>query len=388
MATTIASTQTDWRQEWFEIEDGTYLNLASESPMPKVSIRAVQAALEAKKNPHHKPDATFFEVPNRTRESIAKLIGGKPEEVALTSGASAGAAAVAYALTWKPGDEVITAKGEFPLQLATWKPMEEREGLKLKIVSPRERFITADDLIAAMTPRTRLVSVSMVRYDDGSLLDAARVADACHKQGALLLLDASQSCGAMPMDVKQLGADFIVSAGYKWLLGPFGTGFFWTKSEHLKIIRPGPFYWMAMMGSDNFSALNFADPKPAANAKRWDAPESASYFNFNLVAMDASVDFVLRMRPELVSAHNRKLIELMFARLPKDRFVPASPLDPARRGPYGCFAARSPEKTAEFYNRLRKENVIVSLREGNIRVSPHLYNTERDIDRLISVVTP
>jgi cysteine desulfurase / selenocysteine lyase len=348
----------------------------------------VQAALEAKKNPHHKPDATFFEVPNHTRESIAKLIGGKPEEVALTSGASAGVAAVAYALMWKPGDEVITAKGEFPLQLATWKPMEEREGLKLKIVSPRERFITADDLIAAMTPRTRLVSVSMVRYDDGSLLDAASVADACHKQGALLLLDASQSCGAMPMDVKQLGADFIVSAGYKWLLGPFGTGFFWTKSEHLAMVRPGPFYWMAMMGSDNFSALNFADPKPAANAKRWDAPESASYFNFNLVAMDASVDFVLRMGPELVSAHNRKLIELMFERLPKDRFVPASPLDPAQRGPYGCFAARSLEKTAEFYHRLRKENVIVSLREGNIRVSPHLYNTERDIDRLISVVTP
>ena len=388
MATTIASTQTDWRQEWFEIEDATYLNLASESPMPKVSIRAVQAALEAKKNPHHKTDATFFEVPNRLRASIAKLIGGKPEEVALTSGASAGVAAVAYALTWKPGDEVITAQGEFPLHYTAWKPMEEREGLKLTIVSPRERFITADDLIAAITPRTRLVSVSMVRFDDGSLLDVARVAEACHKQGALLLLDASQACGGMPIDVNQLGADFIVSAGYKWLLGPFGTGFFWVKSEHLAMVRPGPFYWMAVKGSDNFSALNFDDPKPGANAKRWDSPESASYFNFNLVAMDVSVDFVLRMGPELVSAHNRKLIELMFARLPKDRFVPASPLDPAQRGPYGCFAARSPEKTAEYYQRLRKENVIVSLREGNIRVSPHLYNTERDIDRLISVVTP
>jgi len=388
VSTTAISPQTDWRQEWFEIEDATYLNLASQSPMPKVSIRAVQAALEANKNPHHKTDATFFEVPNRLRASIAKLIGGKPEEVALTSGASTGVAAVAYALTWKPGDEVITAKGEFPLQYATWKPMEERGGLNLRIVSPRERFITADDLIAAITPRTRLVSVSMVRYDDGSLLDARRVADACHKQGALLLLDASQSCGAMPMNVNELGADFIVSAGYKWLLGPFGTGFFWAKSEHLAIARAGPFYWMALMGSHNFAAMNFEDPKPGPSAKRWDSPESASYYNFNLVAMDASVDFVVRMGPELVSAHNRKLIELMFERLPKDRFVLASPLDPARRGSYGCFAARSAEKTAEYYHRLRKENVVVSLREGNIRVSPHLYNTERDIDRLISVVTP
>jgi selenocysteine lyase/cysteine desulfurase len=388
VSTTAISPQTDWRQEWFEIEDATYLNLAGQSPMPKVSIRAVQAALEAKKYPHQKPDSTFFEVPDRIRASIAKLIGGKPEQIALTSGASAGVAAVAYALTWKPGDEVITAKGEFPLQYTAWKPMEEREGLKLKIVSPRERFITAEDLIAAITPRTRLVSVSLVRFDDGSLLDAARVADACHKQGALLLLDASQCCGAVPMDVNQLGADFIVSAGYKWLLGPFGTGFFWAKSEHLAAVRPGPFYWMAVAGSHNFAALNFEDPKPAVSAKRWDSPEWASYFNFNLAAMDVSVDFVVRMGPDLVAAHNRKLIELMFDRLPKDRFVPASPLDAARRGPYGCFAARSPEKTAEVYNHLRQENIVVSLREGNIRVSPHLYNTERDIDRLISVVTP
>jgi len=388
MATTTTSPQTDWRQEWFEIEDATYLNLAGQSPMPKVSIRAVQAALEAKKYPHHKPDSTFFEVPNRIRASIAKLIGGKPEEIAVTSGASAGVAAVAYALRWEPGDEVITAKGEFPLQYTAWKPMEEREGLKLKIVSPRARFITADDLIAAITPRTRVVSVSLVRYDDGSLLDAARVADACHKQGALLLLDASQCCGAIPMDVNQLGADFIVSAGYKWLLGPFGTGFFWVKSEHLGMVRPGPFYWLALMGSHNFGAMNFEDPKPAANAKRWDSPEWASYFNFNLAAMDVSVVVVVRIGTERVEAHKRTLIELMFERLPKDRFVIASPLDAARRGPYGCFKARSPEKTAEHYEHLRKQNVIVSLREGNIRVSPHLYNTERDIDRLISVVTP
>src|SRR4030088_2603860 len=186
MATTTTSPQTDWRQEWFEIEDATYLNLASQSPMPKVSLRAVQAALEANKNPHHKPDSTFFEVPNRIRASIAKLIRGKPEEIALTSGASAGVAAVAYGLTWKPGDEVVTAKGEFPLQYTAWKPMEEREGLKLKIVSPRDWFITAEDLIAAIPPRTRMVSVSMVRFDDGYRPDVPRFDAACLAKGALL----------------------------------------------------------------------------------------------------------------------------------------------------------------------------------------------------------
>jgi cysteine desulfurase / selenocysteine lyase len=388
MASTTVSPQTDWRQEWFEFEDATYLNLAGQSPLPRVSVHAVQAALEAKKFPHHKTDSTYFDVPNRIRECIAKLIGGKPDEIALTSGASTGAAAVAYALQWLPGDEVIVAKGEFPLQYTAWKPMEEREGLQLKIVAPQGRFLTADDLIAAMTPKTRVVSVSLVRYDDGSLLDARRVAAACHAQGALLLLDVSQCCGAMKMDVHQLGADFLVCAGYKWLLGPFGTGFFWIKSEQITTARPAPFYWMAVAGSHNFSELNFDNPKPAANAKRWDAPEWASYFNFNLAAMDTSVELVSRMGPERVAAHNRRLIDFMFERLPKDRCVPASPVDAVHRGPYGCFAGRSREKTTELYQRLRKENVIVSLREGNIRVSPHLYNTERDIDRLISVITP
>ncbi|HKN76762.1 MAG TPA: aminotransferase class V-fold PLP-dependent enzyme [Candidatus Acidoferrum sp.] len=387
MATPSTLVRTDWRQEWFEFEDATYLNLAGQSPMPKVSLRAIQSAVEDKKHPHHRADSVFYEIPNRIRTNIAQLIGAKPEEIAVTTGASAGVTAVAYALDWKPGDEVITAAREFPLHYTIWKPMEDRVGLKLKIVSPRDRFLTADDLIAAMTPNTRLVSVSLVRFDDGSLLDAKRVAAACHSQGALLLLDVSQCCGAVPMNVKELGADFLVCAGYKWLLGPFGTGFFWIKHELLSRVRPAPFYWMAVAGSDDFAKLNFADPKPADSAKRWDAPEWASYFNFNLVGLDASLDFVLRMGPETVERHNRSLIELMYERLPKDRCVPASPLDAAKRGPYGCFAARTPEKTAELYHKLRNENVIVSLREGNIRVSPHLYNTERDIDRLISVVT-
>jgi cysteine desulfurase/selenocysteine lyase len=387
MATATTYVTTDWRQEWFDIEDATYLNLAGQAPMPRVAIRAVQAALEAKKYPHHKEDSTFFEVPNRTRATIAKIIGAKPEEIALTSGASGGLAAVAYGLTWKPGDEVITAAGEFPMQFTGWKPMEEREGVKLKVVTPRERFITADDLIATMTVRTRVVSVSLVRFDDGSLLDAARVAVACHAQGAFFLLDVSQACGAMPINVNELGADFLISAGYKWLLGPFGAGFFWAKSEHMANMRPSPFYWMAVAGSDNFSSLSFDDPKPAPSAKRWDTAEWASYFNFNLAGLDVSSDFVLRMGPETVAAHNRKLIDLLFERLPKDRCIPASPLDAARRGPYGCFTARTPEKTAELYEKLKKENIIVSLRQGNIRVSPHLFNTERDIDRLISIIT-
>ena len=96
---------------------------------------------------------------------------------------------------------------------------------------------------------------------------------------------------------------------------------------------------------------------------------------------------MLRARPETVAEHNHRLIEQLFSRLPVDRCVVASPREPERRGPYGCFEARSPEKTKALYEKLRRENVITSLREGKIRVSPYLYNTEQDIDRLVALVT-
>jgi selenocysteine lyase/cysteine desulfurase len=105
-ATTLP--RSDWRQEWFEIEDATYLNLAGQSPMPKVAVRAIQAAIELKKFPHRIPDTAFFDVPNRLRASIAKLIGAQPEDIALTSGASTGMSAVAYGLNWRAGDEILT----------------------------------------------------------------------------------------------------------------------------------------------------------------------------------------------------------------------------------------------------------------------------------------
>jgi len=387
MATMTAPLRTDWRKEWFEIEDAVYLNTAMQSAMPKVAVRAVQEAIEGKKFPHRMSQVAHYEVPVRVRAAIAELIGAQPQEIALTTGASSGLSALAYGMAWKAGDEIVTAGGEFPLQYSTWRPMKEREGVALNIVKPGARFITADDLIAALTPRTRLVSVSMVRFDDGSLLDVAKIGAACHRQGALLAVDASQCCGAIPLDVRTLGADMVTAAAYKWLLGPYGTGFFWVNPEVAQTLRPGPFYWQGIDGMDHHhsGSLNLADAKPAAGSRRWDAAETASYLN--LAALEASLKLVAQIGVATVAEHTRGLIEFMYARLPKDRCVPTSPLDAERRGPYGCFAARTPERTAELYARLTKENVVVSLREGNIRVSPYVFNTERDIDRLISVVT-
>jgi selenocysteine lyase/cysteine desulfurase len=372
-----------WQDEWFPIHGAAYLNTAAQSAMPRVSHEAVQVALDAKRYPHHQSDDHWFALTIRLRESLAALIGAAPRDIALTTGASAGLQAVAHGLAWTPGDEVITAKGEFPAQYATWKPLEVREGVTVNMVTPRGPYLAAADLIAAMTPRTRVVSVSHVRFDDGALLDTAAVAAACHARGVLFVLDVTQSCGAVPFTVDSLGADVLVCSGYKWLLSPYGTGFVWATPQLVTALRSAPFHWQSQ-DVESFHALNMVDPAPAPYARRWDAPETASYFNLNVAAMEASVAFVRRVGPHTVRAHNDQLIALLYARLPH-HLRPASPGDLAHRGPFGCFVAPTREQTTALHRQLLRENVFVSLRDGRIRVSPHLFNSADDIERLIRV---
>ncbi|HEX3943711.1 MAG TPA: aminotransferase class V-fold PLP-dependent enzyme [Rhizomicrobium sp.] len=371
----------DWKNEWFPIEDATYLNFAAHAAIPRVSLNAVQASVAAKRRPHIVDDRSFFFVAANLRQTLATLIGASQDDIALTTGAGAGLATIAYALEWSAGDEVIIAGGEFPAHYATWKPMEAREGIRVQITHPQDQFIQSGDLIAAMTPRTRVISVSHVRFDDGSILDASSLAAACKKNGTLLVLDVSQSCGAIPMDVSSLGADFIVCAGYKYLLSPWGTGFLWAKPENADLLRPGPYNWLSQ-DVETFARLNYVDPRPARTLSRWDAAQASSIYNFNLTVMEASARFVLNATPALIHDHNQTLINHFFERLP-DGYRLASPRQASRRGVFGCIEVGSRSDTESLYQTLRNERFVVALREGKIRVAPHLLNSTQDMDRLL-----
>jgi selenocysteine lyase/cysteine desulfurase len=371
----------DWKNEWFPIEDATYLNFAAHAAIPRVALNAVQASVAAKRRPHIVDDRSFFFVAANLRQTLATLIGASQDDIALTTGAGAGLATIAYALKWSAGDEVIIAGGEFPAHYATWKPMEAREGIKVQITHPQDQFIQSGDLIAAMTPRTRVISVSHVRFDDGSILDASSLAAACKRNGTLLVLDVSQSCGAIPMDVSSLGADFIVCAGYKYLLSPWGTGFLWAKPENADLLRPGPYNWLSQ-DVETFARLNYVDPRPARTLSRWDAAQASSIYNFNLTVMEASARFVLNATPALIHDHNQSLINHFFERLP-DGYRLASPRQASHRGVFGCIEVGSRSNTESLYQTLRDEQFVVALREGKIRVAPHLLNSTRDMDRLL-----
>src|SRR3984957_19421603 len=380
----MAMQSIDWKNEWFPIEDATFLNFAAHAAIPRVALDAVQASVAAKSRPHIVDDQSFFSVARSLRQSLATLLGASQDDIALTTGAGAGLATIAYALKWSAGDEVIIAGGEFPAHYATWKPMEAREGIKVKITHPQGQFVQSSDLIAAMTPRTRVISVSHVRFDDGSILDASSLAAACTGNGTLLVLDVSQSCGAIAMEVRSLGADFIVCAGYKYLLSPWGTGFLWSKKENLDSLRPGPYNWLSQ-GGESFGRLNYVDPEPAPTLSRWDSAEAASIYNFNLTVMEASAKFVLDASPALIRDHNQALIDYFFERLPEGYRL-ASPRQASQRGVFGCIEVGSRGDTEFLYQTLRDERFVVALREGKIRVAPHLLNSTQDIDRLLVVM--
>jgi selenocysteine lyase/cysteine desulfurase len=144
--------------------------------MPRCAIRALQEATEWQKFPHRLPDGLHWELPNRVRSLLAQLINSHADDIAITTGASGGLAAVAASLDWKPSDEVLIAEGEFPAHFTTFVPLAEAGRLRVRIVKPAGKYVAASDFIAQLSPKTRLVSVSLVRFDNGARLDARRVA--------------------------------------------------------------------------------------------------------------------------------------------------------------------------------------------------------------------
>src|ERR1700735_441483 len=374
---------TDYRSEFADFEGMAYLNAALQGPMPLVAAREAQAALEWKKRPDRLADTAYFDLPDQIGEKISRVIGARPDEIAVTSGASSGLASVAAGIDWKPGDEVLLGRGEFPAHFSTWLRYQQAGKLKMRVVAPRGQFISADAYIENIGPRTRIVSASLVRFDNGARLDAARVGEACRKAGAGFVLDVTQCAGAMPLSIRELGADLAVCSGYKWLLGTYGTGFFWVSSEWTERLALGAAYFLSLEGARQLHTMPGENARVTPGARRWDSAETANFTN--LARLGWRLDLLLEIGLDAIDRHNHSLISQVIERLPAG-FQLASPSDRERRGPYVCIAARTPEKTAALFEKLGSERIFVALREGALRIAPHLYNTSEDVDRLIGAL--
>jgi selenocysteine lyase/cysteine desulfurase len=332
----------------FEIpEDIGYFNTASLAPQLRAVRAAGEAAFEQRARPWAIQSADWFSDVERLRELFARIVRGTPDHVAIVPATSYAFALAAHNL--KPSRVVVLAD-EFPSGIYSW----QAAGAELVTVE-RERGQTwTDAVLAAIDERVDVVSVPNVHWTDGAPVDLPRVAQAARANGAALMIDASQSCGAMPFDISEIRPDFLVAVGYKWLLGPFGLGYLYVDERHHGG-EPIEQNWINREGSEDFARL--VDYQPGA--RRFDVGQRTSFM----------------LTPMAIAALTQILdwgVETIYREL---RAITARIVPDAETHMAGITPAPSSEALAEH-------RCVAALRGDAMRISPHLHITDDDVARL------
>ncbi len=369
------------QRELFDIpREVAYLNAAYMTPMPRASIAAGEAGMRRKGRPWGVRPADFFGESEWARELFGRLIGAAPADIAIVPAASYGLAVAAANLPLGPGGRVVLLADQFPSNVHPWRRLaRERDGAVATVEAGPDGDLTAA-VLAALDERVAIAALPHCRWTDGRLLDLVRIGARCREVGAALVLDVTQSLGALPLDVAAVRPDFLVCAGYKWLLGPYSLGFLYVAPER-QDGRPLEEGWIARAGSEDFSRLIDYQDGYQPGARRFDMGERS---NFALLpASIASLELLIGWTPEAIArslaAMNRGIADragaLGLAAVPEAQ----------RAGHF--LGLRLPEGApADLLARLAAAEVHVSLRGDRLRVTPHLYNDAADIDRLCEVL--
>jgi selenocysteine lyase/cysteine desulfurase len=371
-----------WRDQFSNFGGCAYLDCAAQGPFPNETAAEVRRSLRLKEHPEEIQPGLFEEMPARARVAVARLIGCNPTSIALGAGASHGINIAAHGLPLERGDEVLLPEGEFPANLYPWLNLE-RDGIKVREVPPSSgRAVEAADLIQALGPRTRILSVSLVAYATGYRIDLHALSEACRRRGVFLVVDGAQGIGAVDFRVADYGIDILAVSGYKWLFGPYGSGFTYVNPRILDCVRVLDVNWYGVEGAAHLNRRSTPRLQFREGAGRFDIPETASFLN--LAAFTASVSFLNRVRVSTVEAHVRRLLDQLLRGVERTRLRPMSTLTPSSRSSILSLEASSVDETRTIYRRLRDKGIIVSLRSNLIRVSPNIYNGPEEIDRLLA----
>ena len=367
----------------FELPDGvTYLNCAYMSPQLRSVRAAGEAALGMKAQPWRLKPEDFFTHPERLRELFARLVGADADGVALVPSASYGMAVAAANLRVREGQRLVVLAEEFPSNLYPWRELARRARAEVVTVACPEDGDWTRAVLAQVDAHCALVAVPHCHWTDGSWLDLARVGARAREVGAALAVDGTQSVGALPLDVGVVRPDFLVAAGYKWLMGPYSQGYLYVSPQYREGV-PLEQNWVVRQGSEDFSRLVDYRDAYQPGARRFDVGERS---NFQLVPMAAAaLSQVLEWGVEEIQGTLRVLTDRIARGATELRLevAPASHraghlIGLRRRGGYAPVVAQ----------RLAALDLHVSVRGDTLRVSPHLYNTPEDVDRLLAALAP
>jgi cysteine desulfurase/selenocysteine lyase len=307
-------------REEFECEEhSVWLNTAHQGRLPKRAARALAEAVQWKLHPDLLASAErFAAVPTRLRTALARLLGAHEDEVVLANSASYGLHLIANGLELGPGDQVLVAANDFPSDILPWLMLRDR-GVEVRLVEPKDEVLTADEVEASLGDGTRVLCLTWVHSFSGRVVDLDAVGRLCRRRGVWFVVNGSQAVGAMPIDLGAVPVDALVSVGFKWLCGPYGTGVCWLRPELFDALRPTKLYWLSAFTADDLAASSFdLESITPRRTGRFDVFGTANFFNF--VPFTAAVELLLELGIDDVAAYVDGLVVRLLAGLDRARF--------------------------------------------------------------------
>jgi selenocysteine lyase/cysteine desulfurase len=371
------------QRDLFEMpRDICYLNSASYSPLPLKTLEAGRAAVGRKGQPW-RLEASFASAQHeRARTAAARLINADPADIALISSVSYGVATAAKLVTIARGTRIIVLENDHSSPVLEWQARAEAQSFTIETVrSPGDGDWTAAVLAAIErpgAPPVGLASISSLHWSEGGLIDIEKVGAALRRQGAMFLIDATQSVGVLTMDVMSLDPDFVIFPTYKWLLGPYGRAFIYVAKRH----QDGIPLEQTASGRRDVRAENavyFTDPRYVADARRFDMGERDHFVSLEMAAI--GMEMVAEWGPSAIAQRLAMLTDRIADGV---RGIGLSVLDKHLRAPHILSLTFKDGVLAGLVEGLATEGVYVASRLGRMRVSPHVYNDEADADRFVA----
>src|SRR5262245_26391360 len=356
-----------------------YLNCAFMSPLPKVSIAAGEQGLQRKAQPWRIESCDFFNDSETVRGLFARIINANTDDIALIPAVSYGMAQAAHNVPVHPGQKILTLAEEFPSNIYPWLDLTQRTGASMISVPRPDDDDWTSAVLAHMDDSVAIVATPHCHWTDGGLIDLEVIGAACRQMGSVLCIDATQSLGALPFDIKKIDPDFLAAGTYKWLLGPYSTGFLYV-APRWQQARPVEQNWIARKGSENFAALVNYQDEFQPGARRFDVGERSN-FALNPVVR-ASLELLLSWDITRVLATLKMRNNSIAVRAKEELGLSSVP---ARRRADHYLGLRFTGPVPNgLTSRLAAADVYVSVRGHSMRVTPHVWNTEHDVERLFA----
>jgi selenocysteine lyase/cysteine desulfurase len=322
----------------------------------------------------------FFDPAERVRENFAKLVNGDAEGVALIPAISYGIGVAAANVDVQAGQSIVILAEQFPSNVYPWERLARERGAELIRVPYPDNHDLTGKVLEVVTPQTAVVAVPSVHWTTGVKIDLASLRSRLDAVGGMLVVDASQTVGGDVIDVAADRPDFLVTVGYKAMLGPYGLAFLYADPGRRQGV-PLEEGWLNRSDSDKFAALLQGSSDYRGGARRYDVGERAS--TILLPMAQAALDQLLDWGPGRVAAANRRLLEQIIAGV---RALGLSSPDPEQCGANMVGVTLQKSAPDDLLQRLKKQNVHVNARGDRIRLAPHVYNDGNDVDHFISAL--